>query len=250
MPPSQIPAPTLQRRQSTGACSVDDVSDALDFDAPPPPVALTNTGDYQLFGTEAFLFLTPAQDLDLFIGGAYQNPSSSDVPNYPESSLSAGANLRLSEKWSLNTDAQYVDSQYTQGTRFNPGTQQVGSYFIVNARIAYAIDLQLPAAAENFPKKRLLALPQSLLSALSFLNQGTLMARICAITGKRPVKGGRIIRKGLTKKSGGIGTSLVKNTRRKFRPNVQRIRVKLPSGQVKRLWVSVKAIKAGKVTKA
>ena len=76
------------------------------------------------------------------------------------------------------------------------------------------------------------------------------MARICAITGKRPTKGGRIIRKGLTKKSGGIGTSLVKNTRRRFKPNLQRIRVKLPTGQVKRMWVSVKAIKAGKVEKA
>ena len=76
------------------------------------------------------------------------------------------------------------------------------------------------------------------------------MSRICAITGKRPVKGGIIISKGLTKKSGGIGTSLVKNTKRRFRPNVQRIRVKLPSGQVKRMWVSVKAIKAGLVEKA
>lgn len=76
------------------------------------------------------------------------------------------------------------------------------------------------------------------------------MARICAITGKRPVKGGRIIRKGLTKKSGGIGTSLVKNTRRKFRPNLQRIRVKLPGGGVRRMWVAAKAIKAGKVIKA
>ena len=83
-----------------------------------------------------------------------------------------------------------------------------------------------------------------------FFNEGTPMSRICAITGKRPTKGGRIIRKGLTKKSGGIGTSLVKNTRRKFSPNVQRVRVKLPSGEVKRIWVSVKAIKAGKVTKA
>lgn len=76
------------------------------------------------------------------------------------------------------------------------------------------------------------------------------MSRICAITGKRPVKGGRITRKGLTKKSGGIGTSLVKNTRRRFRPNLQRIRVRLKSGQVKRMWVSVKAIKAGMVEKA
>ncbi|MGB0371855.1 MAG: 50S ribosomal protein L28 [Opitutales bacterium] len=76
------------------------------------------------------------------------------------------------------------------------------------------------------------------------------MSRICAITGKRPVSGGRIIRKGQSKKSGGIGTHVVKVTKRRFRPNVQRVRVKLPSGQVKRMWVSVKAIKAGLIEKA
>lgn len=76
------------------------------------------------------------------------------------------------------------------------------------------------------------------------------MARICTVTGKRPVRGGKIIHKGQSKRSGGIGLQLVKNNKRTFRPNVQRIRVKLPSGQVKRQWVSVKAIKAGKVTKA
>jgi large subunit ribosomal protein L28 len=43
---------------------------------------------------------------------------------------------------------------------------------------------------------------------------------------------------------------LVKNNKRKFRPNLQRVRVKLPSGQVKRMWVAAKAIKAGKVNKA
>ena len=76
------------------------------------------------------------------------------------------------------------------------------------------------------------------------------MSRICAITGKRPRIGGRIIRKGVSKKSGGIGLQLVKVNKRKFRPNVQRIRVKLPSGQVKRMWVCAKAIKAGKIQKA
>ncbi len=76
------------------------------------------------------------------------------------------------------------------------------------------------------------------------------MSRVCVITGKRPVKGRRIIHKGQSKKSGGIGLQLVKQTKRVFKPNVQRIRVKLPSGQVKRQWVSVKALKAGLVTKA
>ncbi len=75
------------------------------------------------------------------------------------------------------------------------------------------------------------------------------MSRICSVTGKRPVRGGRITRKGQTKKSGGIGTHVVKNSKRTFRPNLQRVRVRLANGQVKRVWVSVKAIKAGLVEK-
>lgn len=76
------------------------------------------------------------------------------------------------------------------------------------------------------------------------------MSRICSVTGKRPKSGGVIHYRGQSKKSGGIGLQRVKRTLRTFKPNVQRIRVKLPSGQVKRMWVSVKALKAGKVTKA
>jgi large subunit ribosomal protein L28 len=76
------------------------------------------------------------------------------------------------------------------------------------------------------------------------------MARICVITGKRRTVGRDIQRKGITKKAGGIGTHVTKSTRRLFKPNLQRIRVKLPSGQVKRMWVCVKAIKKGLVEKA
>ena len=75
------------------------------------------------------------------------------------------------------------------------------------------------------------------------------MARICQITGKRPTTGSRIHRKGQSKKSGGIGTHVTKVTKRKFRPNLQRIRVKLPDGGTKRMLVAVKAIKAGLVEK-
>jgi len=78
----------------------------------------------------------------------------------------------------------------------------------------------------------------------------SVMARICAITGKRPTTGSIIHRKGQSKKSGGIGTHVTKSTKRKFRPNLQRIKVRLPSGQVKRMHVCVKAIKAGLVEKA
>ena len=39
------------------------------------------------------------------------------------------------------------------------------------------------------------------------------MSRVCAITGKRPKVGGRIIHKGVSKKAGGIGLQLVKNNK-------------------------------------
>ena len=76
------------------------------------------------------------------------------------------------------------------------------------------------------------------------------MSRICSVTGKRRVSGSKIHRKGLTKKSGGIGTHIAKITKRTFKPNVQRVRVRMPNGQVKRVWVCCKALKAGKVEKA
>jgi large subunit ribosomal protein L28 len=76
------------------------------------------------------------------------------------------------------------------------------------------------------------------------------MARICSVTGKTRVSGSIIHRKGLTKKSGGIGTHIAKITKRTFKPNVQRVRVRLANGTVQRVWVSAKALKAGKVNKA
>ena len=75
------------------------------------------------------------------------------------------------------------------------------------------------------------------------------MARICFITGKKRVIGSRISRKGQSKKSGGIGTHVTKKWSRIFKPNLQRVMIKLPNGQVRRVWVAVKAIKAGLVEK-
>jgi large subunit ribosomal protein L28 len=76
------------------------------------------------------------------------------------------------------------------------------------------------------------------------------MAKVCFITGRRPVKGSIINRKGQSKKSGGIGTHVTSITKRKFRPNLQRVRIRMANGGTKRVWVSVKALKAGLVQKA
>ena len=76
------------------------------------------------------------------------------------------------------------------------------------------------------------------------------MARICPLTGLRPVKGNHIWRSGKAKKKGGIGTHVTAITKRKFYPNLQRVKALLPSGEVRYMRVSVKALKAGMVTKA
>jgi large subunit ribosomal protein L28 len=75
------------------------------------------------------------------------------------------------------------------------------------------------------------------------------MARICELTGKRPIKGSIIWRSGKAKKSGGIGTHVTAITKRRFMPNLQRVKA-VVDGEVRYINVSVKAIKKGLVTKA
>ena len=75
------------------------------------------------------------------------------------------------------------------------------------------------------------------------------MARICELTGKRPVKGSIIWRSGKSKKSGGIGTHITAITKRRFLPNLQRVKA-IVDGQVRYIRVSARAIKKGLVVKA
>ena len=76
------------------------------------------------------------------------------------------------------------------------------------------------------------------------------MSRKCEVCGKSAQVGNKVETRGKAKYLGGVGTKITGITRRQFRPNLQRVRVMQESGQVKRVWVSVKALKAGKVQKA
>jgi len=76
------------------------------------------------------------------------------------------------------------------------------------------------------------------------------MARICELTGKRPSKGSIIWRSGKAKRLGGIGTHVTAITKRKFYPNLQRVKALLPSGEVRYIRVAVSALKQGLVVKA
>ena len=74
------------------------------------------------------------------------------------------------------------------------------------------------------------------------------MSRICELTGKRPIKGSIIWRSGKAKKKGGIGQHVTAITKRRFIPNLQRVRA-LVDGEVRYIWVTAKAIKKGIVVK-
>jgi len=76
------------------------------------------------------------------------------------------------------------------------------------------------------------------------------MARICELTGKGPRKGSIIWRSGKPKKQGGIGTHITAITKRRFFPNLQRVKAVLPSGEVRYLRVAASALKKGLVAKA
>ena len=75
------------------------------------------------------------------------------------------------------------------------------------------------------------------------------MAKRCEICGKKPLAGHQIARRGIAKRSGGIGLKITGITIRRFHPNLQNVRA-LVNGGVRKLRVCVKCIKAGKVLKA
>ena len=75
------------------------------------------------------------------------------------------------------------------------------------------------------------------------------MARICELTGTGPIKGSHIWRSGKSKKSGGIGTHVTAITKRRFLPNLQRVKA-VVNGEVRYIRVTASAIKKGLVVKA
>ena len=74
------------------------------------------------------------------------------------------------------------------------------------------------------------------------------MARVCEFCGKRTESGGSIARRGLPKKKGGVGLRITGRTKRKFQPNIQRVRA-LIDGDVRRVKICTRCLKSGKIVK-
>jgi len=74
------------------------------------------------------------------------------------------------------------------------------------------------------------------------------MSRVCKFTGKRTTFGNSVARRGKAKYLGGVGRKTTGISRRKFKPNIQKVRAVI-DGKVTRIRVSAKAIRMGLITK-
>jgi len=75
------------------------------------------------------------------------------------------------------------------------------------------------------------------------------MGQQCEVCGKKPVLGNRVTHRGKPKYLGGVGTKVTGISRRKFKPNLQRVRVSLPNGTRKTMRVCTRCIRSGAVSK-
>lgn len=75
------------------------------------------------------------------------------------------------------------------------------------------------------------------------------MSKACAICGKDYIPGNKYKRRGMIKRKGGAGSKIVGKMLRKFKPNLQRIKINL-EGTVRRSYVCTSCIKSGAAVKA
>ena len=75
------------------------------------------------------------------------------------------------------------------------------------------------------------------------------MSRACEVCGKKPVLGNSVTHRGKAKYLGGVGTKVTGISRRRFRPNLQRVHVTTASGANKTVRVCTQCIRSGAVTK-
>lgn len=74
------------------------------------------------------------------------------------------------------------------------------------------------------------------------------MSRACDFCGKKTSFGKQYARRGLAKAKGGVGRKITGKTRRKFLPNLQKVRA-IVNGGVQRVRACTQCIRAGKVVK-
>ncbi len=74
------------------------------------------------------------------------------------------------------------------------------------------------------------------------------MARVCEFCGKRTRVGNHVTRRGLAKAKGGVGRRVTGRSKRRYKPNIQRVRAAI-GGSTVRVKICTRCLKAGMVKK-
>jgi len=74
------------------------------------------------------------------------------------------------------------------------------------------------------------------------------MSKKCFFCGKKTSVGNSLQRRGLAKKKGGVGKKITGISKRKFKPNLQRVRVEI-NGVIKKVIACAKCIKKNRAKK-
>jgi large subunit ribosomal protein L28 len=75
------------------------------------------------------------------------------------------------------------------------------------------------------------------------------MARQCDVCGKGRQLGNQVTTRGKKKYLGGVGTKVTGISRRKFKPNLQRVKISTANGSHKAIHVCTQCLKSGAITK-
>jgi large subunit ribosomal protein L28 len=75
------------------------------------------------------------------------------------------------------------------------------------------------------------------------------MARQCDVCGKGAQIGNTVKTRGKQKYLGGVGTKVTGISRRKFKPNLQRVKISTNNGTHKAVHVCTRCLRSGAVTK-
>ncbi len=75
------------------------------------------------------------------------------------------------------------------------------------------------------------------------------MARVCEICGKKSQMGNSVETRGKAKYLGGVGTKITGISRRKFKPNLQKVKITTDNGSTKSARVCTQCIRSGAVRK-
>jgi len=105
-----------------------------------PPPTFENIGSYTSEGVETTLTYYPVDNLDIFLGGSFNDTDPADIPNAPEWTGSMGLEYRMTDRFTVNLDAEYVDSHFVVNTRSAAKPQEkVDDHLLANARLSYKL---------------------------------------------------------------------------------------------------------------